>query len=136
MGAFEYTALDTTGKERSGVLEGDAARQIRQQLREQGLTPLSVEEVQQREKRSRGTLLKRKISASDLALISFCQEFNAHSGILVDILFGSGYAGLGKLLAPSSLRPLLLERTRYLPSSIRMVPDSPVSSTGHPWRNA
>jgi general secretion pathway protein F len=70
MGAFEYTALDTRGKERSGVLEGDAARQIRQQLREQGLTPLSVNEVQQREEKARTTLFKRKISATDLALIT------------------------------------------------------------------
>lgn len=70
MGAFEYTALDARGRERSGVLEGDAARQIRQQLREQGLTPLAVQEVQQREAKSHKTLFKRKISATDLALIT------------------------------------------------------------------
>jgi general secretion pathway protein F len=70
MGAFEYTAIDTTGREKNGVLEGDAARQIRQQLREQGLTPLSVQEVQQREAKTRKTLFKRKISPTDLALIT------------------------------------------------------------------
>ncbi|MGD8886227.1 MAG: type II secretion system protein GspF, partial [Gammaproteobacteria bacterium] len=69
MGAFEYTALDIRGREKKGVLEGDAARQIRQQLREQGLTPLSVEEVKQREARSNKTFFKRKISATDLSLI-------------------------------------------------------------------
>ena len=36
MGAFEYTALDARGREKKGVLEGDAARQVRAQLREQG----------------------------------------------------------------------------------------------------
>ena len=70
MGAFEYTAIDARGREKNGVLEGDAARQIRQQLREQGLTPISVQEVQQREAKSRKTLFKRKISATDLALIT------------------------------------------------------------------
>lgn len=70
MGAFEYTAIDARGREKNGILEGDAARQIRQQLREQGLTPLSVHEVQQREGKSRKTLFKRKISATDLALIT------------------------------------------------------------------
>ncbi len=72
MGAFEYTALDTHGRERKGVLEGDTYRQIRQNLREQGLSPLSVEEVQQREERSRqqNILFRRKISATDLALIT------------------------------------------------------------------
>jgi len=70
MGAFEYTALDSRGRERSGVLEGDAARQIRQQLREQGLTPLSVQEVQQREAKTRKKFFARKISATELALIT------------------------------------------------------------------
>ncbi len=73
MGAFEYTVLDTRGRERKGVLEGDTARQVRQQLREKGLVPLSVEEVAQKEARSRsggGTLFKRGVSATDLALIT------------------------------------------------------------------
>ena len=34
MGAFEYSALDTRGRESKGVMEGDTARQVRQQLRE------------------------------------------------------------------------------------------------------
>jgi general secretion pathway protein F len=72
MGAFEYTALDGRGREKRGVLEGDAARQIRQQLREKGWVPLSVEEVAQREakERKRHVLLRRGISATDLALIT------------------------------------------------------------------
>ena len=71
MGAFEYSALDARGKERKGVLEGDTARQVRQQLREQGMTPLVVEEVAQRESRSRGRLqFRRGISATELALVT------------------------------------------------------------------
>ena len=70
MGAFEYTALDGRGREKTGVMEGDAARQIRQQLREQGLTPLAVEEVKQREDKARKTFFKRKISSTELALIT------------------------------------------------------------------
>ena len=38
-------------------------------------------------------------NASNLALVPLGQEFNAHSGIISDILFGSGYAGLGFDLA-------------------------------------
>jgi hypothetical protein len=34
-------------------------------------------------------------NASDLALVPLCQEFDAHSGIITNGLFGSGYAGLG-----------------------------------------
>jgi len=71
MGAFEYCALDERGREKAGVREGENARQIRQQLREQGLTPLSVEEVAQRETRERrGLALRRGISATELTLIT------------------------------------------------------------------
>ena len=33
MAAFEYVALDASGKEKKGVAEGDTARQVRQILR-------------------------------------------------------------------------------------------------------
>ena len=45
MGAFEYTAVDATGRERKGVLEGDTARAVRQMLRDQSLLPVAVNEV-------------------------------------------------------------------------------------------
>ena len=71
MGAFEYTALDAGGHERTGILEGDTPRQIRQQLREQQLLPVTVAEVAQREaKRQRSFSLMRRVSASDLALFT------------------------------------------------------------------
>ena len=71
MGAFEYTALDTGGHERKGILEGDTPRQIRQQLREQQLLPVTVSEVAQREaKRQKSFSLMRRVGASDLALFT------------------------------------------------------------------
>jgi general secretion pathway protein F len=75
MGAFEFAALDKTGKEKKGVLEGDSPRAIRQQLRDQGLIPLSVDEVSQRESRTGKSsgfqfAIRRGISATDLALIT------------------------------------------------------------------
>ncbi len=71
MGAFEYTALDTAGKERSGVLEGDTARQVRQILRERQLLPVTVAEVAQKEARRQRTFsFSRGVSASDLALFT------------------------------------------------------------------
>jgi len=71
VGAFEYTALDAGGHERKGILEGDTPRQIRQQLREQQLLPVTVAEVAQREaKRQRSFSLLRRVSAADLALFT------------------------------------------------------------------
>lgn len=75
MGAFEFAALDKAGKEKKGVLEGDSPRSVRQQLRDQGLIPLSVDEVSHREskageKKGFRFTLRRGISATDLALIT------------------------------------------------------------------
>ncbi|MGE0080922.1 MAG: type II secretion system inner membrane protein GspF [Thiohalomonadaceae bacterium] len=71
MGAFEYTALDARGRESKGVMEGDTARQVRQQLREQGMVPLAVQAVVEREgKRVGGLGSRRGIGATDLALVT------------------------------------------------------------------
>src|SRR5690606_2597406 len=73
MGAFEYTALDTAGKERRGVIEGDTPRHVRGQLRDQGLLPVNVTEVQEQEKRSGGRFslsFGSGVSATDLSLLT------------------------------------------------------------------
>src|ERR687897_160887 len=72
LGAFEYTAVDTTGRERKGVLEGDTARAVRQMLRDQSLLPLAVSEVLQTENRRerKQFSLRRGISAADLSLLT------------------------------------------------------------------
>jgi general secretion pathway protein F len=72
MGAFDYVALDTRGRERKGVIEGDTPRQVRQQLREQGLTPLNISEASAQETKGTksGFSLRRGISSTDLALIT------------------------------------------------------------------
>lgn len=53
MAAFDYVAIDSAGKQRKGTLEGDSARQVRAQLREKGMTPLSVDETVQKGNKSR-----------------------------------------------------------------------------------
>lgn len=73
MAAFEYKALDGRGKNKKGILEADTAKQIRQMLREKGLTPLEVEQAADKEKqqvKNRGGLFKAKISAHELSLIT------------------------------------------------------------------
>jgi general secretion pathway protein F len=71
VGAFEYTALDAGGKERTGILEGDTPRHIRQLLREQQLLPVAVSEVAQKEaKRQRSFSLLSRVSTADLTLFT------------------------------------------------------------------
>ena len=71
MGAFEYTALDTTGREQNGVVEGDTIKHVRQILRDRQLLPVTVAEVKHGEaKRDRSFSLRRGISAGDLSLLT------------------------------------------------------------------
>lgn len=72
MEAYKFVALDPAGKEKQGTLEGDSAKQVRQQLRDSNLMPLSVEVAAKKESaKSQGTFtLQRSISAMDLALIT------------------------------------------------------------------
>ncbi|MET0292943.1 MAG: type II secretion system inner membrane protein GspF [Steroidobacteraceae bacterium] len=71
MGAFEYTALDPSGKEHKGIIEGDTARHVRVLLRERELLPVTVGEVAQKEaKRQRSFGFRRGVSASDLSLLT------------------------------------------------------------------
>jgi len=71
MGAYEYTAVDASGKERKGVLEGDTPRQVRQLLRDKQLLPLSISEAAQKEaSRQASFSLRRGMSATDLAMIT------------------------------------------------------------------
>jgi len=44
-GWFEYTALDSQGKERKGLIEGDTPKHVRQLLREKQLLPMEIQET-------------------------------------------------------------------------------------------
>ena len=73
MGAFEYVALDTSGKERKGLIEGDTAKHVRQLLRDKQLLPIEILEAAQREQkqnRSRRPFMRRGLSSLDLALLT------------------------------------------------------------------
>jgi general secretion pathway protein F len=85
MGAFEYTALDERGRQKRGLLEGDTPRQVRQQLREQGLTPLDVQEVGVRQDRRRSfRLFGSGISSAELALFTRQLATLCRSGMPVE----------------------------------------------------
>jgi len=71
MGAFEFVALDQSGKESKGLIEGDTAKHVRQILRDRHLLPVQVTEVAQKEARRQRTFsLRRGISASELSIVT------------------------------------------------------------------
>jgi len=73
MPAFDYQAVDSRGKNKKGVIEGDTPRQVRSLLRDQGLMPTEVTPSTQQSKKNKngGKQGKRtKTSATELALIT------------------------------------------------------------------
>jgi general secretion pathway protein F len=72
MGAFEYTALDSQGRERKGLIEGDTAKHVRQLLRDKQLLPMDIQETAQQEKKEsrRRPFMRRGLSSLDLALLT------------------------------------------------------------------
>ena len=71
MGAFEFVALDKSGKESKGLIEGDTPKHVRQILRERSLLPVKITEVAQKEARRQSSFsLRRGLSSNELALVT------------------------------------------------------------------
>lgn len=74
MAAFEYIALNVRGKEEKGILEADSSRQVRQKLRDRGLSPLSVTITSEQKGDGENNLFaeyfKPGLSVSDRALLT------------------------------------------------------------------
>jgi general secretion pathway protein F len=73
MTAYRYRALNDAGKLVRGILEGDSERQVRVQLRGRSLRPVEVAEANrplQGVSSRRGPLLRRSVSAGDLAMVT------------------------------------------------------------------
>ena len=84
MPAFEYTALDASGRTRKGVEEGDSPRQVRGRLREQGLTPMSVSQVAERAAVLRMPVLQQRIKPLELALATRQMATLARAGLPIE----------------------------------------------------
>ena len=84
MPAYEYKALDSRGKQKHGVVEADAPRAVRQQLRERGLTPLAVEPAAEKQARSNPLSSRGSLAAADLALVTRQLATLIQSGIPIE----------------------------------------------------
>lgn len=74
MAAFEYTALNPKGREEKGVLEADGVKQVRQQLRDKGLAPLTVTAAKEQKSSDKqnplANLFTPGLSVRDLSLVT------------------------------------------------------------------
>ncbi|NOX70946.1 MAG: type II secretion system inner membrane protein GspF [Gammaproteobacteria bacterium] len=71
MGAFEFVALNKSGKESKGLIEGDTPKHVRQILRERQLLPVKVTEVVRKNASGKRSIsVRRGLSANELALLT------------------------------------------------------------------
>ncbi|HXI87986.1 MAG TPA: type II secretion system inner membrane protein GspF [Parvularculaceae bacterium] len=70
MPAFEYEALDLSGRARRGVVSADSARQARFELRRLSLTPVRVSAPREERRGRLGGRAEPRISAGDLVIIT------------------------------------------------------------------
>lgn len=85
MPAFTYKALNISGDAHKGVMESDSARQVRQKLREQNLSPLEVTEVADHQGLSTlDRFWTKNIKASELALLTRQLATLCKSGLPLD----------------------------------------------------
>lgn len=107
MPAYEYTALTAQGSEKKGVIEGETARMVRQMLREQHLTPISVTETKQAAKARGGLNLKLGggVSAKDLSLLTRQLSTLSRSGAPLE----EGLATVAKQTAKNHVKGIILD---------------------------
>lgn len=105
MSIFSYQAYNNDGKKVEGALEGDSAKRVREALRLQGLTPISVTmQAAHEEKSTSRWQFRKSITISDLNLMT--RELSAliGAGLPVEEALGT----LSKQVEKSNLKNIIL----------------------------
>lgn len=88
MAAFEYQALDANGKTVKGITTGDHPKQVRDELRAQGLVPLDVKGVSDtaanKSDKKGNAARKIKIKPNDLSILTRQMATLLESGMTVE----------------------------------------------------
>ncbi len=69
MEAFEYTSLDPSGKNQTGIIQADTEKHVRQLLRDKNLIPVKIEKMQSGIDSAAGKKHKTKLRMGELPII-------------------------------------------------------------------
>jgi general secretion pathway protein F len=87
MPAYSYVAVDAKGRTRRGVVEAEAPRQARAELRNSGLVPMEVASIDPESAspgRRRWRLRRRRLSGAELALVTRRFALLLEAGLTVE----------------------------------------------------
>ena len=111
MTSYNYIALNERGDKLKGIMEADSSRQVRQMLRDKGLTPLNVAGSQDITGYNRINGIFVRINVRDLALITRQLATLLQAGLPLE----EGLSVLSRQTHSSRIRGILLAlRTRIL----------------------
>ncbi len=113
MGAFEYQALDASGRTQKGVLQADTARAARAALRDRGLTPLDVAAVQETRARAATgfSFGRRGLSTAQLAVLARQLATLVQAGLPMD----EALAALSEQAEDARMRTIVVQlRSRVM----------------------
>ena len=95
MAAFEYQALDAKGKTVKGVTTGDHVKQVRAELRAQGLAPMQVKSVAEAKSTTgqsgeiKTTVKRLKIKPNELSIMTRQMATLLESGMTIEETLGT-----------------------------------------------
>ena len=93
MAAYEYQALDANGKTVKGVSTGDHPKQVRAELRAQGLVPLEVKSVSEnllgQNQNKSGSKRRHKIKPNELSILTRQMATLLESGMTIEETLGT-----------------------------------------------
>jgi len=85
MKSYKYVARDSTGAQKKGLVQAASSTDVLAHLREQGLTPISVDETSTGAKKSRRVKHRKRIKSADLAALCWQLSTMLEGGIPITI---------------------------------------------------
>ena len=116
MAKFSYTGRSNDGSAVSGEVEANSAEVVLNQLSNGGITPISIEELQQREPLQLPRLFEQRISLDELSM--FCRQMFSltRSGVVLN----RAIRGLAESVTNERLRKVLIEVESNLSSGMNL----------------
>jgi len=102
--AFDYSALNASGRKVTGVMEADSPRTVRQQLREKSLIPLDVHATKNQLSSVGGLLSNNRLSGTDIAIITRQLATLIHSGLPLE----NGLQAIGQQAEKNRIKRVIL----------------------------
>ena len=103
MKSYKYVARDSKGKQKKGLVQAASSNDVLSYLQEQGLTPISVNEVSKDAPKKKRAVRGKKIKSADLAALCWQLSTMVEGGIPITVALDT----IAEDSEKSSLEPVL-----------------------------